>query len=103
MDVELESLGNEHLHQMTMRPMGLAISARRWYGAAYDEPTGEPSQSPTEAMDPMTAEERLTSITRLLALNQALGNQRHPGMVDIADAFTRYPNETNSDSDDNEE
>ena len=93
MNVELERNGNELLPQTTLQPMGMTISTRRWYVAPYDEPTGEPSPSPTETMEPMTADERVASITRLLAMNQALGDHRYPGMVDIADAYTRFPND----------
>ena len=98
-DAELERNSNAFMSHPSLQPMGMTISAHRWYGAPYDEPTGgseEPSPSPNETTEPMTADERLASITRLLAMNQALGYNQYPCIVDIADAYTRFPHETNS-------
>ena len=90
------------MHQANLQPMGLNISARRWYGAPYEEPTEEPNEPPADEEVQMTTAERITRVTRLLTMNRAMGYPEYPGLVDIGDEFTRFPTEARGTRDNNE-
>ena len=49
---------------------------------------------PAEEDGQMTTAERIASVTRLLAMNRAMGYPEYPGLANAADAFTRSPTET---------
>ena len=99
-----EELGRNNglMNQAILQPMGLTVSARRWYGAPYEEPSAEPNVTPAEEEGNITTAERIASLTRLLVMNRAMGYPEYPGLVDIADEFTRFPTEARGTRDHNE-